>query len=222
MYPCHSEVYHLILTETDMYRRLRRFAYSWVYGLAIALMLSCPANADDLLGIDCDKPRYTTGGKLIPDFDNVYRTKCETDRATALNYALVVSSTRDTLRKVLRSVPQPLWDHLVKHLHETDSDARDTVHDWVFPDDDSDLNLIRDIADFNRIKPIKHSVNYWQPGIVDKTVVGNVCHSLVQARACGVTLNADNDRLEIDPFSGAVLTWLDPAGCSHARGYFRI
>ena len=173
-------------------------------------MLSWPANAADPLGIDCDKPRYTTGGKLIPDFDNAYRTKCETDRATALNYALVVSSTRDALRKVLRSVPQPLWDHLVKHLHETDSDARDTVHDWVFPDDDSDLTLIRDIADFNRIKPIKHSVNYWQPGIMDKTVVGNVWHSLVQARACGVTLNADNDRPEIDPFSGAVLTWLDP------------
>ena len=176
----------------------------------VALMVSWPANAADPLGIDCDKPRYTTGGKLIPDFDNVYRTKCETDRATALNYALVVSSTRDALRKVLHSVPQPLWDHLVKHLYETDSDARDTIHDWVFPADNTDLALIRDIADSNRIEPIKHSVNYWQPGIMDKTVAGNVWHSLVQARACSMTWNADSDRPEIDPFFGTVLVWLDP------------
>ena len=180
------------------------FHGSWVYGLAIALMLSWPANAADPLGIDCDKPRYTTGGKLIPDFDNAYRTKCETDRATALNYALVVSSTRDALRKVLRSVPQPLWDHLVKHLHETDPDERDSIHDWVFPNTDSDLALI--MTSNNTIH--LNNVYHWHSGIMDKTAAGNVWHSLVQARACGVTL--DSGRPEIDSFSGAVLTWLDP------------
>ena len=164
----------------------------------------------DTLGIDCDKPRYTTGGKLILDFDNVYRTKCETDRATALNYAQVVSSTRDTLQKVFRSVPQPLWDHLVKHLHETDSDARDTIHDWVFPADNTDLALINGMANSEPAALIKHNANYWQPGIMDKTSVNNVWHSLVQARACGMTWNTDSDRPEIDPFFGTVLIWLDP------------
>ena len=167
-------------------------------------MLSWPANAADPLGIDCDKPRYTTGGKLIPDFDNTYRTKCETDRATALNYALVVSSTRDALRKVLRSVPQPLWDHLVKHLHETDPDERDTIHDWVFPNTDNDWTLINTSSNTIHLNNVYH----WHSGIMDKTAAGNVWHSLVQSRACGVTL--DSGRPEIDSFSGAVLTWLDP------------
>ena len=170
----------------------------------VALMVSWPANATDPLGIDCDKPRYTTGGKLIPDFDNVYRTKCETDRATALNYALVVSSTRDALRKVLRSVPQPLWDHLVKHLHETDPDERDTIHDWVFPNTDNDWTLINTSSNTIHLNNVYH----WHSGIMDKTAAGNVWHSLVQSRACGVTL--DSGRPEIDSFSGAVLTWLDP------------
>ena len=153
------------------------------------------------LGIDCDRPRYTAEGKMIFGDDGNYRVKCEVDRATALNYALVVSATRDGLRSALNTVPQPLWDHLVTYLHDTD--VQNTIADWSYPtDESSDINSLVGTT-------VNGRARYWATGILDKTPVLGVWNDKVQARACGVTVNPDTGRPDINPFGSTALVWLD-------------
>ena len=153
------------------------------------------------LGIDCDRPRYTAEGKMIFGDDGNYRVKCEVDRATALNYALIVSATRDGLRSALNTVPQPLWDHLVTYLHDTD--VQNTIADWSYPtDESSDINSLVGTT-------VNGRARYWATGILDKTPVLGVWKDKVQARACGVTVNPDTGRPDINPFGSTALVWLD-------------
>ena len=151
------------------------------------------------LGIDCERPRYTAEGKLILGDDGNHRVKCEVDRATALNYALVVSATRDGLRNALNTVPQPLWDHLVTYLHDTE--VQNAITDWSYPtDESSDINTLNGTE-------VNGRARYWATGILDKTPVLGVWHDKIQARACGVTLNPDTGRPELANGS-TVLVWL--------------
>ena len=155
-------------------------------------------------GIDCDRPRYTTGGKLILGTDGGWRARCEADRVTALNYASIVRETRDTLRTALDNIPQPLWDHFVVHL------MNKSVSEWSWPTDD-DGNPIDPIDNNRKILagtgPEGRAI-YWAAGILDKTSMFSDWHGKVHVRTCGVT--AGIGRPEIAR-GASILIWLEPA-----------
>ena len=99
--------------------------------LLCALFLLCAPDRGlgQTLGIDCDQPKRNADGKLILNDDGSGKALCEADRATALNYAAVVSETRDRVRAALSGLPPPLWDDLVEHLRTSD-----VIDGWTYTD----------------------------------------------------------------------------------------
>ena len=145
-----------------------------------------------MLGIYCDQPRRNADGKLILDDDGFHRARCEADRATALNYALVVRETRDRIRSALRTLPPPLWDDLVEHLR-----TRDDIDDWRY----SDTGILRQFdtlsAGASPGNPGEFA-RYWAQGLLAGTTYPAAWRGIVRARACGTSPRE------------AVLVWLDP------------
>ncbi len=165
------------------------------------------------LGIDCDKPRYNSEGKLILSFDRVgddaRRAICEADRTTALTYAGIVRETRDRLRSALRRLPPPVRGDLVEHLR-TDDD----VSGWTYAD--AGVMALLQTLSAGATPPAimdgavtadrAHGVAaHWAGGILAGSGVTTDWQRFVRARACGV------DASGATVPGAAVLVWLDPS-----------
>ena len=130
-------------------------------------------------GIDCDKPRYTSGGLLVLDQDDGYRARCEAERAIALNYAMVVGSTRDILITASKVMPPPLWDDLIDHISRGNN-----ISEWKWDfNDDGDVVDENDIAIF-KDTGMAELANYWGTGLLDKTPMHKDWHDKVRMRLC--------------------------------------
>ena len=133
------------------------------------------------LGIDCHVARTTPGGKLVFDPKGQNRALCEADRATALNYTVLLQTVRDQVTQALRDLPPPLLADFIEHLERDERIGR-----WRPKPTDLDL-LVNTNAALT-----------WGQGIladsgIDPEVWG------IQARACGPT------------GQGQVVVWLDDA-----------
>ena len=152
---------------------------------AVALVIS-PVAIPNLalaqdLGIDCHVPRTTPGGKLVFDPKGQTRALCEADRATALNYTVLLQTVRDQVTQALRDLPPPLLADFIEHLGRDERIGR-----WRPKPTDLDL-LVNTNAALT-----------WGQGILADSAIDPEVWG-IQARACGPT------------GQGQVVVWLDDA-----------
>ena len=184
-----------------------------ILSLLCALFLLCAPDRgmSQTLGIDCDQPKRNADGKLILNDDGSGKALCEAERATALNYAAIVSETRDRVRSALSGLPPPLWDDLVAHLRTSD-----VIDDWTYGTSANEADILEQIKAYSTSAPAGapgeitppnrayEKANARKDGLLTRTSYPDDWRGIVKARACGVNASGTVRN------GAAVLIWLDP------------
>ena len=196
------------MTTRTIIRALRGLALPAALAAALPSPVFAQVAGGDL-GIDCESPRRTSGGRLVLGDDGAHRAICEADRATALTYAGAVRETRDRLRAALLQLPPPAWDDLVAHLRTDDGVAGWTWADAGF------MARLRALSAAATAPTVPgqavtadraHGVAArWAGGILAGSGVGADWRPRLRARACGAGAAG------APPPGAVVLVWLDPA-----------